>query len=78
MHYEYLRTRIADRVVWIEYNRPPINAFNWEMLREGPAALESFLKNPKIRIIVFASAIDKYFSTGADLRVFDGIGTKGM
>jgi enoyl-CoA hydratase len=78
MDYQYLRVRITDRVGWIEYNRPPINAFNWEMLREVPAALESFLKNPQVRIIVFGSAIEKYFSTGADLRVFDGIGTKGM
>ena len=78
MDYQYLRIRIADRVGWIEYNRPPINAFNWEMLREVPAALEALLKNTQIRVIVFASAIEKYFSTGADLRVFDGIGTKGM
>ena len=78
MKYKYLDVQIKDRVGWIEYNRPPINAFNWEMLREVPAALESFLKNPKVRIIVFGSAIEKYFSTGADLQVFDGIGTKGM
>jgi enoyl-CoA hydratase/carnithine racemase len=78
MDYKYLRVRTEDRVGWIEYNRPPINAFNWEKLREVPAALDALLKDPQVRVIVFASAIEKYFSTGADLRVFDGISTKGI
>ena len=67
VNYQYIRIKITDRVGWIEYNRPPINAFNWEMLREVPTALEAFLKDPQVRVIVFASAIEKYFSTGADL-----------
>ncbi len=78
MNYQYLTVRTKDRVGWIKFNRPPINAFNWEMLREVPAALKALLKDPKVRVIVFASAIEKYFSTGADLQVFDGIGTKDM
>ena len=78
MNYKYLNLRIENRVGWIEYNRPPINAFNWDMLREVPAALEELLQNQKTRVIVFSSAIEKYFSTGADLRVFDGISTKEM
>jgi enoyl-CoA hydratase len=78
MDYKYLNLRIENRVGWIEYNRPPSNAFNWEVLREVPAALEELLQNKKVRVVVFASAIEKYFSTGADLRVFDGIGKKGM
>jgi enoyl-CoA hydratase len=69
---------MVDRVGWIEYNHPPINAFNWEMLREVPAALEAMLNEPQVRVIVFASTIEKYFSTGADLRVFDGFGAKEM
>jgi enoyl-CoA hydratase len=48
------------------------------MLREVPAALEEMLQNQDVRVIVFASAIEKYFSTGADLRVFEGIGKNGM
>ena len=64
MEYKYLNLSIENRVGWIEYNRPPINAFNWEMLREVPAALEKSLQNQDVRVIVFASAIEKYFSTG--------------
>ncbi len=78
MNYQYLRVRIEDRVGWIEYNHPPLNAFNWEMLREVPAALEALLDNAQVRVIVFASAIEKYFSVGADLKVFDGISAVEM
>jgi enoyl-CoA hydratase len=78
MSYDFLKMRIEDRVGWIEYNRPPINSFNWEMLREVPAALDDLLNDPRARVVIFASANDKYFSTGADLKVFDGIGTEGM
>jgi enoyl-CoA hydratase/carnithine racemase len=78
MEYKNIKVSVEGKVGWIEYNRPPRNAFNWEMLREVPAALEAFLKDSQIRVIVFASAIEKYFSTGADLRVFDGIDTKSM
>lgn len=78
MNYKYLKIRIEDQVGWISYDRPPINSFNWEKLREVPAALDDLLKDPQVRVIVFASANEKYFSTGADLKVFDGIGTEGM
>lgn len=64
MDYQYLRLRTESRVGWLEYNRPPINAFNWEMLREMPAALEDLEKDSQVRVIVVASAIEKYFNTG--------------
>ncbi len=78
MNYKYLSVGTEERVGWLEYNHPPINAFNWDMLREVPAALQALLDEPQVRVIVFASAIDKYFSVGADLKVFDDIGSKGM
>jgi len=78
MDYQYLRVRTENQVGWLEYNRPPINAFNWEMLREMPAALDDLQKDSQVRVIVVASAIEKYFNTGADIHVFDGIDTKGI
>jgi enoyl-CoA hydratase len=68
MSYNFLKLRIENRVGWIEYNRPPINSFNWDKLREVPAALDDLLNDPQVRVIVFASANEKYFSTGADLK----------
>jgi enoyl-CoA hydratase len=78
MNIKYIKLHTDARVGWLEYNYPPINAFNWEMLREVPTALQVLLDDPQVRVIVFASALEKYFSVGADLRVFDGIGEQGM
>jgi enoyl-CoA hydratase/carnithine racemase len=74
MSFQYLKVETSDRVGWIEYRRPPLNAFNWEMLYEVPKALTQFLNDPDMRVIVFASALEKYFSTGADLKVFQAMG----
>jgi enoyl-CoA hydratase len=78
MSFQNLKIRCEDRVGWIEYHRPPVNAVNWDMLREIPAAIGALLADPDVRVIVFASAIDKYFSVGADLKLFDGFGQEGM
>ena len=73
MTYAHLKVHRTDAVGWLEYNRLPRNAFNWEMLREVPVALEELLTATDVRVIVIASAIDRYFSTGADLSVFQGM-----
>ena len=78
MDYQYLGVQIENRVGWLKYNRPPINAFHWEMLREMPAALDDLQKDSQVRAIVISSAIEKYFNTGADIHVFDGINTQGI
>ncbi|HZR70525.1 MAG TPA: enoyl-CoA hydratase/isomerase family protein [Burkholderiales bacterium] len=58
-----------DGIGWLEYHRPPVNAFDWEMLREAPAALHALASDPAVRVIVVASALEKYFNSGADLKV---------
>ncbi|HEY3125151.1 MAG TPA: enoyl-CoA hydratase/isomerase family protein [Thermoanaerobaculia bacterium] len=78
MTYEFLKTFVEERVAWIEYQRPPLNAIDWKMLGEIPTALDAFLSDSGVRVIVFASALEKYFSTGADLRVFDAMGPEDM
>jgi enoyl-CoA hydratase len=70
MAYQYLKVQRSDGIGWLEYQRPPRNAFHWEMLRELPVALEELLGATDVRVIVIASAIERYFSTGADLTVF--------
>ena len=62
--------RIEDSIGWLEYNRPPVNAFDWEMMREAPPALRALIDAPAVRVIVIASALEKHFSSGADLKVF--------
>ena len=78
MSWQNLKLGREDRVGWIEYQHPPVNAVTWDMLREIPAALDSLLADADVRVIVFASAIEKYFSVGADLKLFDGLGQDGM
>lgn len=78
MDYRFVRVRIEQGVGWLEYNRPPVNAFHWDMVREVTAAARHLLGSPSVRAVVFASALEKHFSAGAELQVFDGIGPEAM
>ena len=73
MAHEHLKVPQSQGGGWLEYDRPPRNAFHWEMLRELPIAFEELLAAADVRVIVVASAIDRYFSTGADLTTFQGM-----
>jgi enoyl-CoA hydratase/carnithine racemase len=70
MTYLYLNAHRANAIGWLEYRRPPRNAFNWDMLRELPLALDELLGADDVRVVVFASALENHFSTGADLATF--------
>src|SRR5262245_1250114 len=78
MEYAHLRIHHADGVGWLEYDRPPRNAIHWEMLREIPVALDELLAAVDVKVIVISSALDRYFSTGADLSVFQGMTQEGV
>lgn len=78
MSYEFLNVHVDDRVGWLEYRRPPVNAINWEMLREVPRALGALLDDPGVRVVVFASALERYFTTGADIRVMQAMSPEDM
>ena len=73
MAYAHLNVHRADGIGWLEYRRPPRNAFHRAMLDEVPMALQELLTAPDVRVVVIASAVDRYFSTGADLTVFQGM-----
>ena len=76
--YAHIRTSTQRHVAWIEFNRPPINAFNRPMVDETCRALETALADPAVRVIVLASAVERYFSAGADLQVFKGLSPAGV
>jgi enoyl-CoA hydratase len=68
-----------DRSVgWLEFNRPPVNAFTREMVDEVHDAIATTLADPEVRVMVLASAVERYFSAGADLQVFKGMTGEGM
>jgi enoyl-CoA hydratase len=73
-----MRFTLERSVGWLEFNRPPVNAFTREMVDEVHDALAAALADPAVRVVVLASAVERYFSAGADLNVFKGISQDGM
>ena len=74
----FVRTAVRDAVGWIEFDRPPVNAFEWTMVGQVTDALDAFAVDPQVRVLVLASALERYFSTGADLETFRDLGEEGM
>lgn len=75
---EFVRVSIDEGVAWLEFDRPPVNAFNQQMVSETLAALQRLDASPEVRVVVLASAVERYFSAGADLAVFATLGRDGM
>jgi enoyl-CoA hydratase len=74
----FIRLSTLRHVAWLEYNRPPVNAFNREMVEQVHDAIAAALADSDVRVLVLASAVEKYFSAGADLHVFKGMKAEGM
>jgi enoyl-CoA hydratase/carnithine racemase len=73
-----VRIGIVNRIGWIEFNRPPVNAIDWTMLAAIHDRLAAALADPQIRVAVLASALPAYFSAGADLQAFKDIAGHDM
>lgn len=73
-----VRISLRNGVGWLSFDRPPVNAFDHQMVSETIAALEHLERDRSVRVVVLASALERYFSAGAELQLFDGIGTDGM
>jgi enoyl-CoA hydratase/carnithine racemase len=71
--FENIRFSIVSRVAWLEFNRAPINAFHSAMVHEVRDAIGLALSDPGVRVLVLGSALDRYFSAGADLHAFKGM-----
>ena len=76
--YTFIRVRDVNQVRWLEYNRPPVNAFNRQMVHETRDGIATALEDPTVRVLVLASAVGGYFSAGADLNEFRGMKSEGM
>jgi enoyl-CoA hydratase/carnithine racemase len=73
-----VRSANTNHVGWLEFNRPPVNAFTREMVDEVHDAVAATLADRAVRVVVLASAVERYFSAGADLHVFKGMTGEGM
>ncbi|MFP6746354.1 MAG: enoyl-CoA hydratase-related protein [Alphaproteobacteria bacterium] len=68
--YKHVNVHTENRVGWIDFNRPPVNAKHWDMVREIHGAIQQHHDDREVRVIVLGSALERYFSTGADIAVF--------
>lgn len=54
----------------IVLDRPPVNAYDYALLREFAGAIDDARADEDIHAVVVTSALEKFFSTGADVRAF--------
>ena len=73
-----VKLTLREGVAWIEFDRAPVNAIDWPMLLLARRRFAEAIDDPAARVIVLASRNERYFSAGADLASFRGIGEKRM
>ncbi len=66
-----VRLERGGKVGVIVLDRPPANAYDYDFLREFGAAVDDARVDEEIRAVVVASALEKFFSAGADLKAFE-------
>jgi enoyl-CoA hydratase/carnithine racemase len=54
----------------IVLDRPPANSYDYDFLREFGAAVDDARVDEEVRAVVVASASEKFFCAGADLKAF--------
>src|SRR5215470_17486485 len=54
----------------IVLDRPPVNAYDYDMLRALAAVIDDTRADQDIHAVVVTSASEKFFSTGADVKAF--------
>ncbi|WWD04897.1 hypothetical protein V865_002968 [Kwoniella europaea PYCC6329] len=60
-------SEVSQGIVLLEFNRPPVNAFNDDMWKELRTIVDTISDTPEIRVVVLSSALDKVFTAGLDL-----------
>ncbi len=53
-------------------NRPPANSYDMNFVRDFSAAIDQASKDEAVRAVVVKSALEKFFSAGADVKFFSG------
>ncbi len=69
LNLEHFNTRIEDGVGILEINRPPANAHDLEVLQELDQAIMAARFDDNVKVVVFTSALPKFFSAGFDITV---------
>jgi cyclohexa-1,5-dienecarbonyl-CoA hydratase len=66
MDYQYIKTNVTGGLGTITLSRPPLNVLNMAMMEEINDVLDSWRKEPELRLILLA-AEGKCFSAGVDV-----------
>ncbi len=67
MAVEFVR---EGKVGYITLNRPPVNSYDFVFVEELGRAVQQAEEDPEVRAVVVRSAVERFFSAGADVRVF--------
>jgi len=51
-------------------NRPPANSYEISFMRDLDAAIEAANRDGQVKVVILKSASEKFFSAGADIKVF--------
>jgi|BEDMetMinimDraft_2_1075160.scaffolds.fasta_scaffold00838_3 enoyl-CoA hydratase/carnithine racemase len=71
--YTLLRLQVDGKVATVQLNRQPNNAISIDLVEELDSAFSELEANKQVRVVVLSSAIEKYFSVGADLSALGGM-----
>lgn len=61
--------RVEDGIALIEINRPPVNSYTHESLRELENAILEARFDENVHVLVITGKIEKFFSAGADINL---------
>lgn len=76
--FTFIRVSNVGDTRWLEFNRPPVNAFTRKMVVETRDAIKAALLEETVRVLVIGSTVERYFSAGADLKEFQDMRSAGM
>ncbi|MBI2867922.1 MAG: enoyl-CoA hydratase/isomerase family protein [Chloroflexi bacterium] len=62
-----MQVEVKERVVWVTLNRPPANAVSEQVMEELIQAADFAESNKQVKVMVIGSALQRFFSAGADL-----------
>ena len=62
---------LAQGVGVISLNRPPANAYDWQMLRDLSESIKRVREDSAVRVTVVRSALPRFFCSGADIATLE-------
>jgi len=74
---QFISLEVKNRVGYIIINRPKANCYEINFHKQLIACIDEANENPEVKTIVVKSALEKFFSAGADVKVFEANTVEG-